>query len=94
MDGVTAAAYAEHLDENRRAVPERRRSGRYQAAPVARVGSAQEAGSQRPSGQPAFAAKMVPRAVAMRRDASDEPAFLDGSSGVRPGRSPHEALHA
>ena len=33
IDGVTAAQYAEHLDENLRALYERLRSGRYQARP-------------------------------------------------------------
>jgi retron-type reverse transcriptase len=36
---------------------------------------------------------MVQRAVAMRLEAIYEQDFYDGSSGVRQGRSPHEALH-
>jgi hypothetical protein len=36
---------------------------------------------------------MVQRAVAMRREASYEQDCDDGSSGVRPGRNPHGALH-
>jgi len=91
---VTAEAYAEPLDENRRDLHERLRSGRYQAAPVERVWIAEEDGSQRPSGKPAFADKMVPRAGARLLEAIDEQDFLDCSSGVRRGRSPHEALHA
>ena len=58
IDGVTAEAYAEHLDENLRDLHERLRSGRYQAAPVERVwieneddaGRIQEAQSQSGSG--------------------------------------------
>src|ERR1043166_8319451 len=38
VDGVTAQQYAEHLDDNLRALHERLRSGRYQAAPVERAG--------------------------------------------------------
>ena len=37
---------------------------------------------------------MVQRAVAMRLEAIDEQDVLDGSEGVRPGRSPQEARHA
>jgi retron-type reverse transcriptase len=94
IDGVTAAADAAHLDENLRDLPERLRRGRSQAAPVERVWIETEDGSQRPIGTPAFEEKMVQRAVAMRREAIDEQDVLDGSSGFRPGRRPHEALHA
>ena len=52
IDGVTAEAYAEHLDENLRDLHARLRSGRYQAAPVERVWIEKEDGSQRPSANP------------------------------------------
>jgi group II intron reverse transcriptase/maturase len=94
IDGVTAAAYAEHLDENLRDLHERLRSGRYQAAPVERVWIEKEDGSQRPLGTPAFEDKIVQRAVAMLLEAIYEQDFLDCSDGFRPGRSPPEALHA
>jgi retron-type reverse transcriptase len=69
MDGVTAEAYAEHLDETLRDRHARLRSGRSQAAPVERVWIEQEAGSQRPIGKPACEEKIVQRAVAMGREA-------------------------
>jgi RNA-directed DNA polymerase len=93
IDGVTAEAYAEHLDENLRDLHERLRSGRYQAAPVERVWIEKEDGSQRPIGKPAFEDKIVQRAVAMLLEAIYEQDFLDCSYGFRPDRSPHEALH-
>jgi len=93
IDGVTAQTYAEHLDENRRDLPERLRSGRSQAVPVERVWIEQDAGGQRPIGKPAFEDKRVQRAVAMRWEAIDAQAFYDGSYGFRQGRSPHEARH-
>jgi RNA-directed DNA polymerase len=93
IDGVTAEAYAEHLDENLRDLHERLRSGRYQAAPVERVWIEKEDGSQRPIGKPAFEDKIVQRAVAMLLEAIYEQDFLDCSYGFRPGRSPHAALH-
>ena len=72
---------------------ERRRSGRYQAAPVERVWIEKDEGSQRPIGQPAFEDKMVQSAVAMLWEAMYEQDFHDCSYGFRRGRSPHDALH-
>jgi retron-type reverse transcriptase len=94
IDGVTAQAYADHRDENLHDLYERRRSGRYQAAPVERVWIEKEDGGQRPIGKPTFEDKSVQRAVAMLLEAIDEQDFCDGSYGLRPGRSPHAALHA
>jgi retron-type reverse transcriptase len=79
IDGVTAAAYAAHLDENLRDLHERLRRGRYQAAPVERVWSEKEDGSQRPIGTPAFEDTIVQRAVAMLLAAIYEQDFLDCS---------------
>jgi len=93
IDGVTAEAYAEHLDENLRDRHERLRSGRYQAAPVERVWIEKEDGSQRPIGKPAFEDKIIQRAVAMVLEAIYEQDFSESSYGFRPGRSPHDALH-
>jgi RNA-directed DNA polymerase len=94
IDGVTAQASADHLDETRHARYERLRRGRYQAAPVERVWSETEAGGPRPLGKPTFEDKIVQRAGAMLVAAIDEQDFYDCSSGVRPGRSPHAALQA
>jgi retron-type reverse transcriptase len=77
LDGGTAEADAEHLDEQLRALHERLRSGRSQAAPVERGWIAQEAGSQRPIGTPAFEEKLVQRAVALLREAISAQDFLD-----------------
>ena len=55
-DGVTAAEYAEHLDENLRDLHERLQTGRYQAPPVARTWLPKDDGSQRPIGKPTVCA--------------------------------------
>jgi group II intron reverse transcriptase/maturase len=93
IDGVTAQAYAEHLDENLRDLHERLRSGRYQAPPVERVWLEKDDGGQRPIGKPTFEDKIVQRAVAMLLEAIYEQDFHDCSYGFRQGRSPHDALH-
>jgi RNA-directed DNA polymerase len=79
MDGVTAKRDAEDLDDNRRDVHERLRSGGDQAAPVARVWIETDDGGQRPIGKPGFEDKIVQRAVAMRLEAIDAPDVHDGS---------------
>jgi len=52
IDGVTAAQYAEHLDENLRDLHGRLRSGRYQAPSVKRHWLAKADGSPRAIGLP------------------------------------------
>ena len=79
IDGVTAQGYADHLDDNRRDLHERLRSGRYQAHPVERVWLEKDDGKQRPIGTPTFEDKSVQRAVAMLLEAIDEHDFCDSS---------------
>ena len=94
LDGVTAQPDADHLDETLRALHARRRRGRSQARPGARVGIEKEEGKQRPSGPPTFEDTIGQRAVARRLEASAEHDCADSSYGFRQGRSPHDALHA
>jgi retron-type reverse transcriptase len=65
VDGVTAAAYAEHLAAHLTDRYERRRSGRSTAPPVKRTWLDKEDGSQRPIAMPAFEDNIVQRAVTM-----------------------------
>lgn len=92
VDGVTAAAYAEHLEANLSDLHERLRSGRYVAPPVRRTWLEKADGGQRPIGIPAFEDKIVQRAVAMLLGAIYEQDFRDFSHGFREGHSPHQAL--
>jgi RNA-directed DNA polymerase len=94
IDGVTAAMYAEHLEENLRDLHERLRSGRYQAPPVKRHWLAKADGSQRPIGLPTFEDKIVQRAVTMLLGAIYEEDFHEFSHGFRSGPSAHQALSA
>lgn len=95
VDGQTAAAYAENLDENLTSLLQRFKSGTYHAPPVRRAYLPKEGSPQgRPIGVPTFEDKVLQRAVAMVMEAVYEQDFLDCSYGFRPRRSPHQALQA
>jgi group II intron reverse transcriptase/maturase len=95
VDGRTAVAYAEHLEENLRALLERAKAGTYRAPPVRRVHIPKVDGSKtRPIGIPSFEDKVLQRAVAMVLEAVYEQDFRDCSFGFRPRRSAHQALQA
>jgi len=94
VDGQTAAAYEEHLEENLRSLLERAKSGTYRAPPVRRVyipkgGSTSE---RRPIGIPTLEDKILQRAIVMLLEPIYEQDFHDCSYGFRPGRSAHQAL--
>jgi RNA-directed DNA polymerase len=93
IDGQTADAYAEHLEENLRDLLERAKSGRYRAPAVKRAYIPKGDGSAtRPIGVPTFEDKILQRAVAMVLEPIYEQDFLACSYGFRPGRSAHQAL--
>jgi len=94
VDGQTAAAYEENLEENLQSLLDRFKSGRYQAPPVRRVyiPKGNDPSKRRPIGVPTFEDKVLQRAVAMVLEAVYEQDFLDCSYGCRPGRSAHQAL--
>lgn len=96
VDGQTAAAYEEHLEDNLRSLLERAKSGTYRAPPVRRVyipkaGSATES---RPIGIPTLEDKILQRAIVMLLEPIYEQDFEDCSYGFRPGRSAHQALES
>jgi RNA-directed DNA polymerase len=93
VDGQTAVAYAEHLEDNLRDLLERAKSGRYRAPAVKRAYLPKGDGSStRPIGVPTFEDKLLQRAVVMVLEPIYEQDFLDCSYGFRPGRSAHQAL--
>jgi len=93
VDGQTADAYAEHLEENLQDLLDRAKSGRYRAPAVKRAHIPKGDGtSTRPIGVPTFEDKVLQRAVAMVLEPIYEQDFLDCSYGFRPGRSAHQAL--
>jgi RNA-directed DNA polymerase len=93
VDGQTAAAYGERLEENLQSLLDRFKSGTYKAPPVRRAHIPKGDGkTTRPIGIPTFEDKVLQRAVTMVLEAVYEQDFLDCSYGFRPGRSAHQAL--
>jgi hypothetical protein len=88
VDGVTAAAYEERLQENPSALLERFKRGLYRAPPVGRVPipTAGAKDKTRPIGIPTLEDKVLRRAVPMVLGPVYEQDFLDCSDGFRPGR--------
>jgi RNA-directed DNA polymerase len=95
VNGQTAEAYEEKLEDKLRSRRERLKTGAYQARPVKRVyiPKADETGT-RVIGIPTFEDKVLQRAVVMILEAVYGQDFLDSPYGFRPGRSAHEALKA
>ena len=95
IDGQTAEAYAEHLEENLRALLSRAKSGTYRAPPVRRVHIPKGDGSKtRPIGIPTFEDKILQRAVLMLVEPVYEQDFYSLSYGFRPRRSARDASEA
>ena len=94
VDGQTWAAYGEHLEANLRDLSDRLKRGAYHARPVERVYIPKPDGRQRPIGIPTLEDTIVQRATVAVLNAIYEGEFRGFSSGLRPGRSPHDALDA
>lgn len=95
VDGQTAEEFAQNLEANLQDLLDQAKSGRYVAPPVRRVHIPKgDGGETRPIGVPAFADKVLQRAVAVLLESVYEQDFLDCSYGFRPGRSTHQALQA
>ncbi len=93
VDGQTAAAYEEKLEDNLQDLLGRFKSGRYIAPPVRRTYIPKGDGTaMRPIGIPTFEDKVLQRAVSMVLEAVYEQDFLDCSYGFRPDRSARGAL--
>ena len=92
IDGATAEAYEQKLEENLRNLEDRMKSGRYKAPPVKRAYVPKTHNEKRPIGIPTYEDKIAQKAIAMVMEAVYEQDFHDFSYGFRPGKSQHMAL--
>jgi RNA-directed DNA polymerase len=94
IDRVTWEAYQRELETNLEVLHEKLVSGTYRPQPVVRRWIPKSKGKLRPLGLPALEDKIVQRATATLLEQIYEQDFWDFSYGFRPGRKPHDALHA
>jgi len=93
VDRVTWRTSKENVATNLETVHEQRVNDPYGLHPVGRRLIPTSQGTLRPLGRPALEDTIVAKAVARLLEAIDEQDVCDASSGVRPGRSPQQALH-
>lgn len=92
VDGVTAAQYQEHLEENIQGLVQRLKTGCYRTKWVRRCYIPKDNGKERPLGIPALEDKLVQLGCAKLLNAIYEQDFLDFSNGYRPNRSANETV--
>jgi retron-type reverse transcriptase len=94
IDGETWRHYGEAVEDHLRALAARIQRGAFRASPVRRAYIRKADGRQRPLGVPTVEDKIVQRAVVEGLNAIYEQDLFGFSYGVRPKRSPHQALDA
>ncbi len=94
VDGVRWQEYESGLEDRLVDLHSRVHRGTFRAQPSRRVYIPKADGRQRPLGVAALEAKIVQQAVVTILNQIYEVDFKGFSYGFRPGRSPHQALHA
>lgn len=92
VDGVEIEDFAQHLEENLKAIEEQLKTDTYQPQPVKRVWIPKSDGSQRPLGIPTIKDRLVQQAIRIRLEPLFDSKFIESSYGYRQGRSAHQAL--
>jgi retron-type reverse transcriptase len=93
VERVTWRTSKENVATNLETFPEKLVNDTYGPPPGVRRLIPKSQGQLRPLGLPALEDKIGAKAVARLLEAIDEQDFCDASYGLRPGRSPHQALH-
>ncbi|WP_437409483.1 group II intron reverse transcriptase/maturase [Sinorhizobium meliloti] len=94
VDGMTWQDYEADLEPRLRDLHKRVHSGAYRPQPSRRTYIPKADGKQRPLAIAALEDKVVQGATVMELNAIYEGDFCGFSYGFRPGRGPHDALHA
>ena len=96
VDGETTTEFERELETRVQDICARLKAGTYRAPPVRRVEIPKGPGKEgtRPLGIQTVEDRLLQRAVARILESVFEADFLECSSGVRPGRNPHDALRA
>lgn len=92
VDGMTKAAYEEHLEENVADVIKRMKAFKYIPQPVRRTYIPKANGKLRPLGIPAYEDRLVQSVMADILNEVYEERFLDCSYGFRPNRGAHDVV--
>lgn len=93
LDGVSKARYARDLKANLRDLKDRIRRHAYKPQLAKQVLIPKANGKTRPIAISALEDKIVQMAIAMILDALYEPLFMEVSTGFRPKRGCHDAIH-
>jgi group II intron reverse transcriptase/maturase len=93
LDGVSKDRYARNLQANLKDLEDRVQRGAYKPLPARQVLIPKANGKTRPIAISALEDKVVQMGVAMILDTLYEPLFKDVSTGFRPKRGCHDAIH-
>jgi RNA-directed DNA polymerase len=91
-DGMTVDALASYLKEHWPAIRAQLLGGTYRPQPVRRVEIAKASGGVRRRGIPCVIDRLIQQAALQVLQVDWDPTFSERSSGLRPGRSAHQAV--
>lgn len=94
VDGMTTAAFKDHLKAHWPAIKARLLAGKYIPSPVRRVDIPKPQGGVRTLGIPTLTDRLIQQALHQVLQPIFEPGFSESSYGFRPGRSAHQAVEA
>jgi group II intron reverse transcriptase/maturase len=94
MDGISVAAFMDHIRPHWNTVKTKIFEGRYKPSAVKRVYIPKGNGAERPLGIPTVLDRVLQQAMLQVLQPHFEPQFSEHSYGFRPGRSAHDAVKA
>lgn len=94
VDGMTTAAFKDHLKAYWPTIKAKLLAGSYMPSPVRRVDIPKPQGGVRTLGIPTLTDRLIQQALHQVLSPIFEPGFSDSSYGFRPGKSAHQAVKA